>query len=302
MFGANAGVTTPYPPEFMMHVETYSLPHAWYRRTSAYLTRKEADNNLLLGLAYTLMNDPGAFAEYYLATVVEADKIVGAAVMTVPHNLVIAHTEHPDALAALVDNVRRHFREIPGVNGRAELAREFGALWTARTGQPHEIEMAQRIYELRQVVAPSGVAGSLRNTTPDDIPLLTEWHYQFAQDAHMEVDRDRSALWAERIFTTKIRRLYFWVVDGKPVSMAGTNGPTPNGIRVGPVFTPQEQRGKGYASACTAAISQLMLDEGCQFCFLYTDLGNPTSNKIYQQIGYQPVCDADIVRFKSKEA
>jgi predicted GNAT family acetyltransferase len=79
--------------------------------------------------------------------------------------------------------------------------------------------------------------------------------------------------------------------------MVGSTGPTPNGIRIGPVYTPPELRGRGYASACTAAVSQLLLDEGRKFCFLYTDLANPTSNKIYQDIGYTAVCDADVIRF-----
>ena len=90
--------------------------------------------------------------------------------------------------------------------------------------------------------------------------------------------------------------LYLWD-DGRPVSLAGYSGPTPHGIRVGPVYTPPAQRGNGYASACVAALSQLLLDGGRAHCFLFTDLGNPTSNHIYQAIGYWPVCDVDEYRF-----
>lgn len=85
--------------------------------------------------------------------------------------------------------------------------------------------------------------------------------------------------------------------DGQPVSLAGYSGPTPHGIRVGPVYTPPAQRGKGYASACVAALSRLLLDGGRAYCFLFTDMGNPTSNPIYQAIGYRPVCDVDEYRF-----
>jgi hypothetical protein len=85
--------------------------------------------------------------------------------------------------------------------------------------------------------------------------------------------------------------------DGQAVSMAGFGGRTPNGIRIGPVYTPPELRGRGYASALTAALTQRLLDEGRQFCFLFTDLANPTSNSIYQRIGYRPVSDVDLWRF-----
>ena len=77
------------------------------------------------------------------------------------------------------------------------------------------------------------------------------------------------------------------------MSLAVSKGPTPNGIRIGPVYTPPEQRGHGYASACTATLSQMMLDSGYRYCFLFTDLSNPTSNSIYQKIGYRPVIDID---------
>src|SRR5438093_1092376 len=93
-------------------------------------------------------------------------------------------------------------------------------------------------------------------------------------------------------------RLRLWE-DGVVVSMAGASGPTPNGIRVGAVYTPPDKRRRGYASALVAALSQEQLDTGKKFCFLYTDLANPTSNKIYQDVGYEPVCDIDEYIFES---
>ena len=80
--------------------------------------------------------------------------------------------------------------------------------------------------------------------------------------------------------------------DGLPVSLAGFSGETPNGVRIGPVYTPPVLRSRGYGSAVTAAVSAERLAAGRRFCFLYTDAANPTSNKIYTQIGYEPVCDA----------
>jgi predicted GNAT family acetyltransferase len=38
-------------------------------------------------------------------------------------------------------------------------------------------------------------------------------------------------------------------------------------------------------------VSQHLLDSGLRLCFLYTDLTNPLSNRIYQRIGYRPVCE-----------
>ena len=75
--------------------------------------------------------------------------------------------------------------------------------------------------------------------------------------------------------------------------MAAHAGPTPNGIRVNFVYTPDENRGRGYASNLVAAISQHHLDAGKRFVFLHTDQANPTSNRIYQRIGYAPVSNSE---------
>ena len=53
--------------------------------------------------------------------------------------------------------------------------------------------------------------------------------------------------------------------------MAAARGPTPHGIRIGFVYTPVEWRGRGYASACVAALSQQQLDQGKSLCFLYSE-------------------------------
>jgi predicted GNAT family acetyltransferase len=79
--------------------------------------------------------------------------------------------------------------------------------------------------------------------------------------------------------------------------MVGVAGPTPNGIRINAVYTPPEFRRRGYASACVAEVSQRMLDSGRKFCFLFTDLANPTSNKIYKAIGYRHVADGQHITF-----
>ena len=86
--------------------------------------------------------------------------------------------------------------------------------------------------------------------------------------------------------------------DGGPVSTAMWARPTPNGVTINGVYTPGARRNRGYASACVAALSQRMLDEGQEFCCLYTDLSNPTSNDIYLSIVYQPVCDSDDYLFE----
>jgi predicted GNAT family acetyltransferase len=159
--------------------------------------------------------------------------------------------------------------------------------------------MHERIFQLEQVQPVGSVSGQLRELTEADLPLLAEWLEAFDVEAlgetgqhPYEIERLRA-----NFVNSDIRTMYFWLDGDQVVSMSGCGNPTRNGIRIGPVYTPPDLRGRGYASALVAAVSQLQLDKGRRFCFLFTDLSNPTSNHIYQAIGYQPIADIDEYAF-----
>ncbi|MEJ2447862.1 MAG: GNAT family N-acetyltransferase, partial [Anaerolineales bacterium] len=183
-----------------------------------------------------------------------------------------------------------------GLSGNKAFISPLIDLWQGISGKEASLAVAMRIYKLETVQPVSGVPGKARPADKTDRDLLLDWYAGFQRDAtNTEPDPShvrhvvRTYLEAD----PSLRGMMIWEAGGKPVSMAGYSGPTPHGIRIGAVYTPPDQRQKGYASACTAHLSQQLLDEGYEFCFLFTDLQNPTSNHIYQQIGYRPVCDVD---------
>jgi hypothetical protein len=273
----------------------------FWDRAGPYLVAKEAEHNLTIGLCANLRAGVtyGDGEPPYLAVVERDGDIVATALRTPPHPVTLSEVTAPEAIELLVDDLRGAYGSLSGINAPSTVARDFVERWTRRTGQQASLGMAQRIYRLDRVRAPDGVAGRLRGVTLEDLDLLTPWHIAFVTDIGMSPDDPatvRRALgeWINR--GTGVSGLVFWE-DGTPVSMAGFSGPTPNGIRVNRVYTPPELRGRGYASGCVAALSQRLLDEGRRFCFLFTDLSNPTSNSIYQRIGYEPVCDVDLYNF-----
>lgn len=263
------------------------------RSAQADLERHEAANNLMLGIALRLA-EGGAYGDSppYLATVRDEAGLAVAALMTPPHNLVV-HSEReacgPVPELVLRDLLRRGY-SIPGVLGRAPVARAFAEAWPAVSGRGGRPGMHQRVYELRQVVHPAYSPGHLRLACAADLNLLAAWIDTF----HDEVFAGRQTVRAYEVAERMLQRqdLYLWD-DGRPVSMANRTRPTRHGITVGLVYTPPELRGRGYATSCVAALSQRLLDEGRQFCTLFADLANPTSNAIYQRIGYRPICDFD---------
>jgi len=133
---------------------------------------------------------------------------------------------------------------------------------------------------------------------PEHLGLLTDWIEAFHEEASLSNPRQDYARMADNWIRRNGRSAYLWVDRGRPVSLTGAGGLTPKGIRVGPVYTPPDARGRGYASNLVAEVSQALLDSGRTFVFLFTDLANPTSNKIYQAIGYEPVSDVDEWEFE----
>jgi predicted GNAT family acetyltransferase len=197
----------------------------------------------------------------------------------------------------VADDVRQAAPTFTGVMAPSALARAFADAWQTQTGRSSVLESREGIYELSEVHAPSGVPGAFRLATHDDRPLLVRWLDAFHAEALPGAPVEDTGAWVDRAFASPTRTVALWEDGGVPVSFAGAGNPTPNGIRIGPVYTPPAHRARGYASALVAELSARQLASGHHFCFLFTDLTNPTSNHIYQTIGYHQVGDAEVYRF-----
>jgi hypothetical protein len=263
-----------------------------------FLGAREAEHNLIFGICSSVRDQPDFFGERlpYLAAVTAGRRVVAAALRTPPHNLVLSEIDEPAAIDLLMAD--RLDDDLPGVLGPVEHARAFAERWAAAAGRSWTLRLSERIFRLRTVVSPPPVTGHLRTVTPNDRNLVATWMRDFMEEALGEADPDEVELVTDRWLEGRGRTLFLWD-DGETVSLCGVGGATPNGIRIGPVYTPPPARRRGYAGALVAEASQLPLDAGRRFCFLFTDLANPTSNHIYQAIGYEPVRDVDEYRFEA---
>jgi predicted GNAT family acetyltransferase len=159
--------------------------------------------------------------------------------------------------------------------------------------------MAQGVYALDRVVPRVAPPGRARPATAADLPLLLDWLDAFFREAMREAEphAERLAEMVDHRLAAPDAGFVLWETGGATVSLAGFGSQTPTGVRIGPVYTPPEHRARGYGTAVTAAVSAERLAAGRRFCFLYTDLSNPTSNRIYEQIGYRRVCESREVDF-----
>ena len=279
-----------------MKVKFFDEVEQFAATAAPHLEAHEAENNLLLGIISAIRS--GQYAQHppLLSTIEDADQVIAVAIRTPPHNLVVSFDSPAEATTALAAALRNRGEALPGVNADVTTAAAFTEAW-ADLGAPRlQLAVSERIYRLETVQPPAHVPGRIRIATEEDVALVTQWFQGFAADTG-EVVVDPAAN-ARSFIPARAgtRALMLWEVDDQPVSMAGYAGPTPRGIRISAVYTPPDLRGRGYASACVATLSQYLLDRGRRFCFLFTDLANPTSNHIYQQIGYEPVCDVSEYR------
>ncbi|GAB3769017.1 GNAT superfamily N-acetyltransferase [Nocardioides ginsengisegetis] len=228
----------------------------------------------------------------------EPGDIVGVAMRTAPF------APHPLFLLPMPDGAARALalalvdrgEEVAGANGCLPATRVFADEVSRLTGGEAAIWEHTRLFELGELVEPAPVPGALRPATTADLDLCLAWFTAFAADAAEQAGRTVEDGVGEHVTQEDVldriehHRVWLWEVDGTVVHLTGANPPSFGVARVGPVYTPGEHRGRGYASAAVAAVSRLLLDGGSRVC-LFTDQANPTSNKIYQALGYRAVVD-----------
>ncbi len=286
-----------------MQLMRYTHPEDFFNAARDFLAAREAEHNLMIGLTSTLMIDPLRYGEQpYFAVVTVDNAIVAAALRTPPHNLILSWMADPAPMDLILEDVHQTFGTlVPGVIALSTVAKAAAIRWQNLTGYDYRLLLAERIYQLEQVIPAANIPGQMRLIQPADRALVAQWLVDFGMEALPEevpslADAERNV---DLALAGQQRRFFVWEDDGALVSLGGCGGETIHGIRIGPVYTPPDKRGKGYASALVAGMSQLLLDEGRKYCFLFTDLANPTSNRIYQNIGYEPVADVDVYAFKA---
>lgn len=271
-----------------MKLHRFQDASLFYTKVKNYLLNDEILHNLQLGVSNTLINHPNRYKiKPYLAVVEQYRNIIAVAMMTLPYNLLLSQIKDLKAVDLIAQDLQQNYELLTNINAPVIEARAFAEQWCLLTGKSYKLKVPLRIFKLEQVEFFSRVKGNFRLATKNDKELLKCWHDAFCLEALGSIESD-SESWVE----TRLQQgtAYLWQ-DEIPVSISCSTRFTPNGAGINMVYTPPEYRKRGYASACVAALSQTLLNKGYKFCFLFTDLSNQTSNKIYQQIGYKPVAD-----------
>lgn len=278
-------------------------PEAFLARAGAALAADPVTGTVLATNARRVAEHgfPPGLPDHWFAVVTGPDgELAGTAMRTMPFAPYAPYlmTMADEAAVALAEATLARGAEVGGVNGLRPASDVFAATVAAARGAELDVRLHFRLFELRTLVEPRTVPGGLRAAREDEEELALAWVRRFFADADEQAGRTSGHGGEADSFTIEdVRRkraegtLWVWAdEDDRPVHLVAANPPSYGVVRLGPVYTPAEERGRGWAGAAVAEVSRRVLARG-ERPVLFTDQANPTSNRLYQALGYEPVVD-----------
>lgn len=278
-----------------MTLRQYPTATQYLAENQALLEQHEALNSLLLGLALDNSrkeNDDGLYL-----SISHEGEIFFTGLQTGGRNLIVYGDplQQERFTPLLVNYLQQHQIDLPGIIGPKNLALALGKSLANKLGWRYEVVFKQLVYELTSVKHIPTHTGELRQASLQDLDTVSTWMHQFLIEALNEDDREATHQNALKKISNG--EVYLWQTTSA-VSMCCIARPTQHGISINYVYTPEEYRKKGYGTKVVAELSHLMLTGGAyRFCTLFTDMDNPTSNDIYQRIGYEPIGEFRVIQF-----
>ena len=273
----------------------FTDPHRYINRVVPFLEKNEIENGLFLGLLQQTQSDPLPSPPPVMIQIREGKKTVAAAFRRDSYLVVTRNIE--GSCERIANHLSEAGVDLPGVAGPSASARRFAMEWSKTRGCATNMALDQGLYWLQTIDLPSSTTGRIRPLTRLDIPLVTRWFLAFQKEAvPFAVGSLKDA---RRRVTAQLQHkmTFIWEVDGAPVAMASLARPSRRGITINGVYTPPKLRGRGYATSLVAFLTHEGLSRGKEFCSLYTDMSNPTSNSIYRSIGYRLLSRARVYLF-----
>ncbi|MEB9503624.1 GNAT family N-acetyltransferase [Bacillus anthracis] len=273
----------------MIQLHVYEEIVNFKEEVTPFLEKNEQENNLILGVLQ-MVHQP-----IFMGIAKQGEEIAVVFLQTEEKKqIIVATSEMADEdIVELAKKLAEVYPNVPGLIGNKKIVQRLAEEIAVLENKKTTVAMEQGIYELKQVKKKWNGDEVFREVNSDELTLIEQWIYQFCEDVNLPTTKEEAKQTAHTLITN--HRLFGLEVDGKLVSVAAKTRPTKNNITVNFVYTPKEERKKGYVSNCVAALSQRMLDEGYKTTTLYTDLANPTSNKIYQEIGYEQIAESLLI-------
>ena len=275
-----------------MEFKRFEDVHKFAAKAEPILLEREDVYSLFFGVLQAIK--AGVYEERFMATIEEDGEVLALFQMTSPHplNIILVDENRMEEILDLaIQSLIALEIEIVSIISLKPWANRFAKIWEAKTAKSSKVLMDQGLYRLDQVDETLKQSpGTWRFANEGDCRLIGKWYSLFEQGAGLPITPGEYVKKRVEKFV-KEREVFLWIDNGKVVSMMKKSRPTKQGVTVSLVFTPSEERRKGYARTMVAACTKELLKD-YKFCVLYTDMMNPTSNKIYKEIGYEKIADS----------
>lgn len=281
-----------------MNFRKYENVYEFAAKAEPILNENEDVYSLFFGVLQDIK--AGRYEEPFMATIEENGEVLALFQMTSPHPLniiIVDESRLQESIDAAISHLLALGIEIPSIVSLKPSAYYFSRKWEEKIGLTNHLLMDQGLYRLDEVNETlEQSSGTWRFANEGDSSLIEKWFNLFEADSRLPITQVEEV---KKLVSRFIegKEIFLWEDNGEVVSMMKKTRPTTKGVTVSFVFTPSEKRRKGYARTLVAAASKELL-KNYDFCVLYTDMMNPTSNKIYQEIGYKRIGESVQLGFK----
>ncbi|MCB1023284.1 MAG: GNAT family N-acetyltransferase, partial [Acidobacteria bacterium] len=258
------------------------------------LEQREVENNLILGICNNLPDTTKEYEDYVFVNSIDDQGIRATSIKTTQNAVISGVANDRDHIKNLADFYLENNIDLPGAVGESFYSIAFSEFY----GKRRKSEMSLIVHKLTSVNDLQLRSGRLETASTEDTDLIAEWTMNFEREADAPSNRSKEQIMDDTRLKIASGSVFKWVDRDQIVSIAAIVRRTRNLGIVGLVFTPDEARGKGYATSCVQKLSGHILESGFKYCGLFTDKLNPASNHIYRKIGYEPVTEFTAIRYE----
>ena len=274
-----------------MKITIYDNPSVFLEIITQNFSKPDGENELMLGLTNTLVKDPDHYGcKAFLSTVTLQNKFKLCAFMTPPWNIIIYGNDpvDPIILTGFAEFLINNDISIPGVNSKINISKLFAEIYCRKKKCQYKEKMNMTFNILKSVKKISYSAGDLITAEGKHKDLVLDWTYKFNEEAKLGMPENAIERHVDFIINGGYAYLWF---EEKICSMAFMERPSEKGVGIAYVYTPMDLRNRGYGTSCVASLCKKALERDYKYCCLFADKTNPISNRLYQKVGFTPLCD-----------
>jgi predicted GNAT family acetyltransferase len=267
----------------MKTIKRYQSASVYFAENQSYLMQTEINNNLIIGLIKSYENVLEIPKQVFILTVFDGSKPKLTFFKNSPKGVLAGNNADKEDCELLIEYLQNQGILLEGLVGDEKYANLFMSLYPLKISSMKKL-ISHELSNVNEVPLSNGLA---RLANESEIDILAQWFFLFQEEENLFPQKTAEGFIQHVQNLVNKSMLYVWEINNEIVSMATIVRETPNFQIVGAVYTPVNQRKNGYATSLVHFLSQLIVDKGKK-AGLFTNASNPTSNKIYQNIGYNP--------------